>query len=302
MKWPVLKLTIIATCLLFPAVIYPAGAVKVRHLLSLYGGETEGGLKQPEGVSCDGKSGTIVADTGNGRLLRFTIQDRDSKTVGEIKIPQLSHPIRVQTNSKGDIYAIDGKRRRIVRLSSEGTFKSYLKPRGLPSPTSYVPKSLKIDKNDNLFILDVFSGRVLVLDAEGKYLRHIDFPENYGFLSDLSVDSKGHTYVIDSLHKRVFSVSRDSAKFSPLTESLKEYVDFPTSIASDNKGRLYVLDQSGGGVVILGQDGSFLGRRLRSGWKEGLLRSPTQLCINEKEEILIADRDNNRVQIFAIIK
>ncbi len=38
------------------------------------------------------------------------------------------------------------------------------------------------------------------------------------------------------------------------------------------------------------------------GWKEGLLYYPSQLCINEKGEIFIADRNNNRIQIFTVVQ
>jgi hypothetical protein len=54
--------------------------------------------------------------------------------------------------------------------------------------------------------------------------------------------------------------------------------------------------------VILGKDGSFLGRQLSMGWKEGLLYYPTQMCINEKREVFIADGGNSRIQIFMVVK
>ena len=39
----------------------------------------------------------------------------------------------------------------------------------------------------------------------------------------------------------------------------------------DNRGTLYVVDENGGGIVILGRDGSYMGRQLSLGWNEGLL-------------------------------
>jgi hypothetical protein len=38
------------------------------------------------------------------------------------------------------------------------------------------------------------------------------------------------------------------------------------------------------------------------GWTEGLLYYPAQMAINEKGEAFIADRGNNRVQIFAVVQ
>jgi hypothetical protein len=62
------------------------------------------------------------------------------------------------------------------------------------------------------------------------------------------------------------------------------------------------VDENGAGIVILGQDGSFLGRQLTMGWNEGLLYYPSQMCINDKDEAFIADTGNSRVQVFSIVR
>lgn len=287
---------------LFPPLkSFGAETVKFKYLQSLYFDEKGGNLKQPEGVACNEKSLLIVGDTENDRLVQYTFQDKILKGGSDIKIPQLSNPIRLQLNSKGEIFALDGKKRRILRLTPEGSFKSYVEPEGVPSPSTFVPRSFKIDRNDNLYILDIFMGRVLVLNPEGKYQKQIPFPKDYGFFSDLSVDSKGTILLIDCVRAMVFSAAKDSNSFSPLTKSLREYLSFPTSV-TDSRGSVYIVDENGGGIVILGGDGSFVGRQLTMGWNEGLLYFPSQMCVNEKGEVFIADRGNSRVQIFTLVK
>jgi sugar lactone lactonase YvrE len=281
---------------------FGAETVKLKYLQSVYFDEKGTGLKQPEGVACNEKFILVVGDTGNDRLVRYTFQDKSLKDGTEIKVPQLSNPIRVQTNSKGEIFALDGKKRRILRLSPEGAFKSYVDPEGVPSPSTFVPKSFKIGRNNNIYILDIFTGRVLVLNPEGKYQQQIPFPKDYGFFSDLSVDPKGTVLLIDCVKAMVFSASKDSKDFSPLTKNLREYLNFPTSITTDNRGTIYIVDESGSGLIILGQDGSFVGRQLSMGWTEGLLYFPSQICVNEKGEVFIADRGNSRIQIFSQVK
>jgi sugar lactone lactonase YvrE len=287
---------------LFPPLnTFSAETVKFKYLQSVYFDEKGGGLKQPEGVASGEKSLLVIGDTGNDRLVRYTFQDRSLKGGSEIKIPQLSNPIRIQINSKGEIFALDGKKRRIVRLSPEGTFRNYVDPEGIPSPSPFVSKSFGIDRSDNIYLLDIFTGRVLVLNPEGKYQKQIPFPKEYGFFSDLSIDSKGNILLIDCVKATVFSAPKDSNSFSPLTKSLREYLDFATSI-TDRRGSVYVVDEDGGGIVILGADGTFVGRQLTKGWNEGLLYFPSQMSVNERGEIFIADRGNSRVQIFTLVK
>jgi sugar lactone lactonase YvrE len=244
-----------------------------------------------------------VADTGNGRLLRYSIKE-GAIEVGtvEIKVDQLSYPIKTAINSRGEIYTLDRRQRSIARFSPAGEFRGYLKPVGLPSPTAYVPRSFTVDRSDNIYVLDILSERVLILDPAGRYVRQIKFPDEYGFFSDVAMGFRGTVLLIDVVDGKVFSAGKNSASFSRLTSSLKEYVRFPASLTTDDRGRIYLADRNGGSIIILGQDGSFISRQSGMGWKEGSLNYPAQMCINNKGEIFIADTRNHRIQIFAIVE
>jgi sugar lactone lactonase YvrE len=302
-----IRLFVIVTAIwiqgLFPIVSFGAEAFKFRHVTSIYSDEQNLALRQPEGVASNDASQLIVADTGNGRLLRYTFENRElaSKTQ-EIRVPQILYPIKLGLNSRGEIYVLDRKRHRIVRLSPQGVFKNDLNLNGSSAAGPIVPRSFHIDRKDNIYILDVLSGRVLVLDPAGQFRREIKFPQGKHFFSDLAVDFKGDVFLVDSINARVFRAAKGSTNFAPLTESLKQYMRFPTNITTDGRGIIYLTDRNGGKVVILGQDGAPIGRLSGMGWKEGFLNYPSQVSINGKGEIFIADTLNNRVQIFTIIE
>mgnify|MGYP001814020578 CR=1 FL=1 len=301
------KILVMITGLLVPG-LYPvatgqAETLKFRHVTSIYTDDQGLGLKHPEGVACNQGNRIIVADTGNGRLLQYTYAD---KTVSEksrvIKLPQLVYPVQVKLNSQGDMYVLDRRQRRIVRLSAAGAFGGYIDLPGSSSPATASPKKFDIDKDDNLYVLDVFARRVVMMTSRGKYLRHFNFPRDHGFMTDLTVDGRGKLLLVDSVQARVFSKTAKAAAFAPLTESLKAYTRFPTAITTDKRGRIYLVDRNGGKVIILGQDGTYLGRLSAMGWKEGLLNYPSQICLNDNGEIFVADTNNSRVQIFSIIE
>ncbi|HEX9135734.1 MAG TPA: NHL repeat-containing protein [Nitrospirota bacterium] len=289
--------------LLLPAPALSAEVMQLKHVASIYKyadandpKAAEIKLNQPEGVACKGTS-IIVSDTANGRLQPYTLQDDGTikqRPGAEIKVP---YPMHVRLNSKGDIFVLDGKQRKILRLNAAGEFKGNFEPEGLPAPVTWIPKNFAIDANDNVYILDVFSARVLVVSPEGKFQRQIVFPTADGFFSDLAVDTQGTIFILNSITTTVYSAGPDDKAFSPLTKGLKDYITFPTALTAD-KQYIYVVDQFGSGVVVLGKDGSFKGRKLRMGWKEGELRYPSDICLNEKGEMFIADRGNNRVQMY----
>jgi sugar lactone lactonase YvrE len=287
-----------AMILVFGAGSFAAEPIKFKLMAPIYVDGKGAGIKQPEGVSCRGNA-LVVADTGNGRLLRYTIAGDNWTPSGDIILPQLPFPIRVDVNSKGEIFALDGKSRRIGRVAASGEFLGYVAPAG-DVQGAVVPRSFRIDRDDNLYLLDVSSARILVMDPSGKIQREIPFPKEYGFFSDLAVDGGGNILLLDSVGKRVFKVVKNSPDVVPLSESLKEEVYFPTAIATDKQGTIFLVDQNGSGIVILGPDGSFRGRRLSMGWKNGFLRYPAQMCISENGTAFIADRGNNRVDAFLI--
>jgi len=275
-----------------------AEPLKFRQMAPIYVDGKGAGIRQPEGVACRGNE-LVVADTGNGRLLRYTIAGDTWTPGGEIVLPQLPSPIRVDMNSKGEIFVLDGQSRKIARVAPSGEFLGYFAPTGDVQGT-VVSRSFRVDRDDSVYLLDVSSARILLLDTSGKILREIPFPKGYGFFSDLAVDAGGNIFLLDSVRKMVFKVAKNSPDAVQLGERLKDEAYFPTAIATDKQGTIFLVDENGSGIVILGPDGSFRGRRLSMGWKDGFLRYPAQMCVTENGSAFIADRGNNRVDGFLI--
>ncbi len=297
---PVKLIFSVVALVLVADVSLAAEGVKLRHVQSVYADEKEAGLRYPEGVACDDQGNVLVADSGNGRLVRFATADGKASPGREIRVPELSFPMRVRMNSKGEILALDGRQKRIVRLGPGGEFRGRVDIDGSLSPATVVPRSFDIGKDDSIYLLDVFAGRVLVLAPDGKLARQLDFPPDYEVISDLAVDAAGNLYLVDSVKAMVYAAAKDKIRFSPLTGSMKDIMKFPATIATDARGNIYLADKNGGVIYVLNPDGSLKAEQLKMGWTEGLLYYPEQMCINKKEELAVADRGNNRVQLFSI--
>lgn len=298
-----LRFTVIFSVVLcYSAVSHAAEAVKLRPMMAAYQDNVGKMLKGPEGVAYDGKSLLAVADSGNGKIQLFAFRDEQLTPQASLELPQLPYPIRVQFEPKGEILALDGKSRRVARLTTTGEFRGYIEYKEIPTSGTVIPRSFRVDRKGNIYVLDIFSGRVLVLDPTGKFQREVPFPKILGVFSDLAVDESGSIFLVDSVGGRVFAVKGKAQEITPYSESLKEDLDFPVAIAVDSRGRIYLSDQNGGGIVILGPDGSFRGRQSGMGWKEGFLRYPSSLQVSDDGILFIADRGNNRVQLFHVIQ
>jgi hypothetical protein len=295
------RLIVLMIVLLLPLHAFGAEQIIMKYALSAYADEKGIGLNQPEGIACKDDR-LVVADTGNGRLVLFSLQNGELKGGKEIKLPQVVYPVRVKVNSKGDIFVLDERQRKVVRLTPELTFKQYLELGGLATESMVVPAGIDLDGADNIYLLDVLGGKVLVLDADGKMQRQISFPKEYGFITDLAVNSKGTVFLTDGVKSMVYANAADPNAFAPITGIMKEDLKFPSNIVADAKGMLFISDQNSGGIVAIAQDGTFRNRLLSLGWKEGAVRYPAQICVNKDGGFFVADRANSRIQMFTPLK
>src|SRR6266496_749666 len=238
-----------------------ADSLSFTYSASIYQDAKEVALRSPEGVACTGGS-LVVADTGNRRLLTFALKESGiiSQT-GEVKLGQLTSPVEL----KG-------------------------------APATPMILGFKLDAADNLYALDVASGKVLVADLAGSVIRAVDLPKG-PVISDIAADGGGTIYAVDGVGATVWSAAKGATAFTQLGKSLKDRMSFPSYIVA-HQGKLILVDQNGMGLVLLGLDGSYLGRQLAIGWNDGFVYYPSQLCINEKGDSFVADRGNNRVQQF----
>ena len=299
-NWKLFGIAVAAVLMALPSAVFGAGSSQFIPDMSLYSAH-KGGLNKPEGVACNSVYDCIVvADTGNGRLMKYSFNNGRVSSDKEIQIPQIVYPIEVQMNSKGEIFVLDGQLRRIVRLSADGKFEGYVDAAGAPDAASIIPKSFKIGQNDNIYILDIFGSRVVVADPGGKYLWQVALPKDAGFITDLAPAGNGRIILLDGAKASMYLASRNDVPTAPFAADMRQYLDFPTNVTYNN-GLIYVVDKNGGSVDLFGMNGSFHGRRSGLGWNEGLLYFPGQMCIEGDGYAVIADRENNRVQIFKIV-
>jgi NHL repeat len=277
-----------------------AGTAGFVHEKSIYVDARRTPLKAPEGVACADDGRLVVADTGQGRLLTYTWREGQLRGGEAIKVPQVPHPTRVELGAGGSILVLDGKLRRIARLDSKGAFSGYLEIAGASPSAPILPASFKVDASGTVHVLDLAGRRVLAVDGTGKVTRELALP-GAGSFTDIAVGAGGKVYALDAVEATLWSAGPGAKEFRPLAPSFKERMKFPASLVADGRGRLLVVDRHGGAIFVLGEDGSFQGRAMSRGSSDGLLLYPAQLCVT-RGEVFVADRNNNRVQVFSILR
>jgi DNA-binding beta-propeller fold protein YncE len=275
--------------------------VKLRPMRPIYLDSLGAGLKSPEGVDFDGSSRIVVADTGNHRFVLLDVAKESISPSMEFRLSQVPQPLTVRFDSSGGLLALDGKSHRIARIGADGTFKSYVEIEPAEGRRAVLVKDFAIDDDDNLYVLETAGSRIVVLDDADNLRRTIAFAPETGFLSAITVNESGTVFAIDSVGRKVFMARKDDDTLAPLTEELDQDMAFPTAIVADGTGYLYISDQSGHGIVVVGENGSFQGRHASRGRSQGFLWQPSGLA-TDGVYLFVADRGNNRVQVFAIAR
>jgi len=277
-----------------------AEALMLQPATSAYADRTGEALRNPEGVACSSGK-VVVADSGNGRLLVYGFKD-GALTGGEaIKFAELGVPVRVQIDSRGNVLVLDRLARRIVRVNERGGFGGVVQPTGVPPAGGYFPVSFKLDSADNIHVLDAASARVVVLSPSGAFIRQLAAPSG-ARLTDITVDGKGALLAVDATAAQIFAAAAGSTTWAPLGRTLKESLSFPSYLTTTPKGLIVVVDGHGQGLVLLAPDGTYLGRRLAIGRTEGFVYYPAQVCVDDQGTTFVADRGNQRLQIFTEVK
>ena len=291
------------------------------------------GLQNPMGVAV-GQGGRIyVTETGGERLIH--IYNSLRQEVGSFAPPDTQPasrvPIYVAVSPKGDVYVSDRDAAAIFIFSPDGV------PQGKVTPPKgfedWHPLGLTFDKAGNLYVADVTpeKHRVLVLSPTPASTMRMDavlahaLPESnlklsfgsqgegdgqFWYPNGIAVDSQGRIYVADSNNGRMQAFDKDGKFLFKISRGMSsDDLSIPRGIAVDSENRLLIADTSRGAVQAYGISESagsdseseplkFLGSFSGSVGDGVYFTFPNGLALDGRGQIYIADRANNRVQIW----
>ena len=240
--------------------------IKVFNLQGTYlfsfggAGKGKGKFSFPLGIGIDKNDRIYVADSGNHRVQIFNSDGAYlSQFTTNTDKGKPSDPTDVAVNSKlKRCYVVDNDNHRIiiydlkknVILDTKGIM-------GMEKKEFRFPFLLTIDKEGNLYIVEVINTRVKVLDPEGNYVTNIggwgvDKGEFYR-PKGVAIDSKNRVFVSDS-YLGVIQVFDQNWKFlSVLGDNKGNILKFttPTGLFIDKKNRLYIVEMLADKVSVM---------------------------------------------------
>ncbi len=167
------------------------------------------------------------------------------------------------------------------------------------------PTGITIGPQGNLFITDTGNDRVVKCDGAGTFLRETGgFGRETGQFNRptyIATDHGLNVYVVDTQNKRVQRFDRDLNFISTIgIEPGDDFSGFGLleGIAVASGGELLISDIEDDHVIKLDNFYTYSRTFGGYGYGQGSLRDPLGICVDRKENVYVADSQNDRVAIY----
>lgn len=260
-------------------------------------------LLRPQSGVVDAKGRILVTDAGRAAVFVFDEQQ------GKLSIWREANeqfnfvsPVGVGVAANGDVLVADSELKRVIRLDSNGNFKSEFGFSDLERPTG-----LAIGGNGRVFVADTAEHNIKVFDDAGKLVQVIGEvgtePGKFNAPTHLSFRD-GKLYVTDTFNARVQVFDAEGQFIKTLGERglyLGNLVR-PKGVAADSQGHIYIIESFHDYLLVYDQDGRFLLPIGGGGSGAGQFYLPAGVWSDDRNRIYVADMYNGRVSIFEYIQ
>jgi len=212
----------------------------------------------------------------------------------------LVKPYGVAVSKTGVLYVTDTVQRRVFVIDPTAKKVSFVGDSGQGRVSK--PIGVALDEDGKVFVADASLNRGCGYDAEGNLAVAIGHEGELENPSGLVIDaSRKLLYVADSRKHVVLCYSSVDGTFvRQVGEPGKEQgqLSFPTNLAVDQQGRVYVADTMNFRVSIFDPEGRFLKAIGSMGDGVGDLSRPKGVGLDSEGHIYVADANLHFFQIF----
>ena len=283
-------------------------------------------------MSIDSAGNLFVADSGNGRIRKIStsqivstlaggyIGDGGRATGASLNIDFFDH---AGFDPQGNLYIADYYNNRVRRVSPGGIITTFAgtgmtgpsPDGGLATATTLIPVAVVADQSGNIFILDEQTGYIRKVDSTGTVSTVSKSVSSFG--GALATDKAGNLYAADGLSV-VWKVPPSGPAiivagkyFQPgyngddiaATSAL---LNGPRGVSVDSSGNLYICDtgnnrirrvDTGGTITTVAGNGGAGFSGDGGPATSAMLFAPSDVAVDTKGNIYIADRINARIRI-----
>ena len=219
-------------------------------------GRGKGQFDSPTAMAVDRNGNLLIADTGNGRIEKFSRTGSFITSIGLFEAPS-----GIAIDHSGNIYVAEiGSKHSLQKLDPEGKFIAEWK-----DPGFYGPRRIAIGPDDSIYVVDSGRNRIVKLNSVGRLLASWGSEGSadgqFKGISSVAIDpANNKVYVADPLNRRI-QVFDSNGKFLSKW-SIPEWgqtLGFEDLAIDSQTGRLYASSAHMNSVLIFDFGGTRIG-------------------------------------------
>lgn len=226
-------------------------------------------------------------------------RDTTGKLFGAEPVFTFKHPNGVAVDSGGRIYASDSEAGTVYIL--DRVEKSIV--RLFESELSGFPKAIALDEENGLVAVAASNSVNLYDIATRRRVLSIGLKGNFISPSGLAFDpAKKIIFIADKKNSGIFAYDYNGRRVSEITGTGLEAGElfYPTGIATDRDGRLYVVDTMNFRVQVFNSDGSLHTAFGEHGEGRGKFARPGGITVSRDNLIIVTDTEKGNFQVFTM--
>jgi DNA-binding beta-propeller fold protein YncE len=254
-------------------------------------GAGKGEFDSPTGIFVDGNGNVLVADTGNGRIEKFSPNGTFVTSIGQFEAPS-----GIAVDRMGNIYVAEiGSKHRVQKLGPDGTFIAGWAP-GL-----YGPRRIAIGPDDSVYVVDSGSNRIVKFSPDGQVLgswgSEGSGDRQFKGLSSVAVDpTTNKVYVADPINKRI-QVFDSNGEFLTkwIVPEWGQPAGFEDLAIDSQRGRVYASSANMNTILVFDLQGNRIGTLTPA--PPDKLNSPSALALT-KDKLFVLNAGYARVSVI----
>jgi DNA-binding beta-propeller fold protein YncE len=261
-------------------------------------GRGKGQFDSPTGIAVDSNGNVLVADTGNGRIEKFSPTGSFLSSIGTKGggHGRFGEPNGIAIDRAGNIYVAEvASYHRVQKLGPDGTFIAEWAP-GL-----YGPRRIAIGPDDSVYVVDSGRNRIVKFSPDGQVLASWGSEGSgdgqFRGVSSVAVDpGSNRVYVADPINSRI-EVFDSNGKFLSRW-SVPEWgkaLGYEDLTIDSKAGRLYASSAHVNAVFIFDFNGTRLGSLTPT--PPDQLEGPSGLALLDRK-LYVLNMAGNRVSVI----
>lgn len=221
-----------------------------------------------------------------------------------VERPQMlfSRPHYLISDKNGRLFVEDTGLNQVRVLDIPNKKVSSLK--GVKGDDAFVfgfPSGMALDSMDRLWVVDNLQRKIFVFDPSGRLSKEVKLSAT-GRFSGMVWDGVTRSfYLVATEEHRLLVLDEHGSLINTIGKrgNAPGEFNFPTDVAVDSQGQIYVLDSLNARVQVLSSDGSFVREFGERGTALGSFQIPKGIAVSPEGYVFVTDGMAHKVVIFS---